>query len=120
MDPEDVPTLNARRLAIEKVYWQHWLPPMLLLEFAAADGRKVRLCDFGSAGEGGTPYISWLDVEHVDMDRPQFFTPSADERLRAEIARQSVMYSGYTPPGQAGHTRLLRLIDRWEPFVENC
>ena len=87
MDPDEVPMLDARNLAFEKVAWPHWLPPMMLLEFSGVDGRKVRLCDFGSAGEGGTPYKSWLHVEHVDMNRPQFFAPSPDERLRAEIGR---------------------------------
>jgi hypothetical protein len=35
---------------------------MLLLEFTAADGRPVRLCDFASAGMSGSPYRSWLEV----------------------------------------------------------
>ena len=29
------------------------------------DGRSVRLCDFASAGVGGTPYRSWLEVRNV-------------------------------------------------------
>ena len=30
------------------------------------DDRKLRLCDFGSAGEGGSPYHSWLRVEQIE------------------------------------------------------
>jgi hypothetical protein len=36
---------------------------MLLLELEGVDGRPVRLCDFASAGVGGSPYRSWLDVQ---------------------------------------------------------
>jgi hypothetical protein len=35
------------------------------LEFEAMDGRVVRLCDFASAGMGGSPYRSWLEVRNV-------------------------------------------------------
>ncbi len=41
-----------------------WIEPIMLMEFDAG-GQKVRLCDFGSAGEGGTPYRSWLSVKNV-------------------------------------------------------
>jgi hypothetical protein len=44
---------------------QGWLTPMLLLKFDTPDGRKLSLCDFGSAGSGGSPYRSWLKVDHV-------------------------------------------------------
>lgn len=58
----NIPSLNARSLKARRVQWSDWLPPLLLLEFKAADGRTVRLCDFGSAGEAGTPYCSWLPI----------------------------------------------------------
>ena len=38
-------------------------------EYTAPDGRKLRLCDFGSAGEGGSPYRSWLPAEEIDPDK---------------------------------------------------
>ena len=59
-----VPQLDARSLEPRIVAWDDWLPPVLLLECGAAGGRTVRLCDFGSAGEAGTPYLSWLPVKH--------------------------------------------------------
>ena len=42
-----------------------WLPPWMLLQLKAADGEVVHLCDYGSAGEAGTPYRTWLRVEHA-------------------------------------------------------
>ena len=60
-----MPALDARRMQGRPVPWDDWLPPLLLLEFEGADGLPVRLCDFGSAGEAGTPYRSWLRVEHA-------------------------------------------------------
>jgi DUF1680 family protein len=63
VDPDDVPALDARGLTGELVEFDDWFSPMLLMEFTAADGRALRLCDFGSAGVGGSPYRSWLDVD---------------------------------------------------------
>jgi hypothetical protein len=37
----------------------------LLVEYKAVDGRLLRLCDFASAGVGGSPYKSWLEVTGV-------------------------------------------------------
>jgi DUF1680 family protein len=65
MDPDQVPSLDAGTLSGRTVNSVNWLPPMLLQEFTATDGRRVRLCDFGSAGAGGSPYRSWLDVKGV-------------------------------------------------------
>jgi uncharacterized protein len=62
MDPDQVPPLDAVALSGKKVAPGDWLPPMLLLEFTATSGRPVRLCDFASAGAGGSPYRSWLEV----------------------------------------------------------
>jgi hypothetical protein len=47
------------------VSWDDWLSPLLLLEFEDVDGLPVRLCDFGSAGEAGTLYRSWLPIKHA-------------------------------------------------------
>lgn len=60
----DIPPLDASTMTAKPVKWSDWLPPLLLLEFEATDGRTVRLCDFGSAGEVGTPYCSWLPIQH--------------------------------------------------------
>ena len=66
MDPDDVPALDAAGLKGPLV--RHTGPPpepIVLMEFTGIDGRKVRLCDFGSAGEAGCPYRSWLDIRNV-------------------------------------------------------
>jgi len=42
-----------------------WIPPMLLLSLKATSGQSLWLCDFASAGVGGSPYRSWLEVEGV-------------------------------------------------------
>lgn len=62
VDPDQIPELDARGLTGRVIAFDQWLPPMLLMEFRAIDGRELRLCDFGSAGVGGSPYRSWLAV----------------------------------------------------------
>ena len=36
------------------------LSPWLTVDLPCADGRRLRLCDFASAGAAGTRYVSWL------------------------------------------------------------
>ena len=67
LDPDEVPSLDAQGLKGRPVQWKGRIPPLLLMEFPAAGGQKLRLCDFGSAGEGGSPYQSWLKVENVGV-----------------------------------------------------
>ena len=55
-----------------------WLPTVVEMEFEGKNGQKLRLCDFASAGEGGTPYVSWLKVKNAPS------TPfSAENPLRS-------------------------------------
>jgi DUF1680 family protein len=68
----DIPGLDARYMQERRIEWKEWLPPLLLLEFTAKNGQVVRLCDFGSAGEGGSPYASWLVIDNAP--RPINFT----------------------------------------------
>ena len=60
-----VPVLNAQRLNERLVTWEDWLPPLLLLQVTTEAGESVRLCDFGSAGQAGTPYQSWLPLGNL-------------------------------------------------------
>lgn len=79
MDPDQVPPLNATDLANGKlVEFDGWLSPILLMAFTATDGRAVRLCDFASAGIGGSPYRSWL---HVNGTTPAAFSRANPLRL---------------------------------------
>ena len=75
-----IPSLDAQRMKSRRVQWTEWLPPLLLLEFKGTRGKAVRLCDFASAGEAGTPYCSWLPVKHC---------PQAPEFSRASPLRTS-------------------------------
>jgi len=63
------PALDAKHLNGRIVKWPDWMPPVLLLKVKAADGRSVHLCDFGSAGGAGTPYLAWLKVKNAPKRR---------------------------------------------------
>ncbi len=95
IEPDALPALDARRLRLEPAAWPHWLAPVTLLECAAADARTLRLCDFASAGESGTPYRSWLPVANAAGALPEFFAPPRGRRLRAEIGRFAKRYQAH-------------------------
>jgi DUF1680 family protein len=65
MDPDQIPTLDAANLSERVVQSEAFVPPMLLVEYAVPDGKKVALCDFASAGADGSPYKSWLLVRNA-------------------------------------------------------
>ena len=65
IDPDDLPELDARTLRRRRVRWGGRIKPILLLEYTDGRGGRLILCDFGSAGEGGTPYVSWLRIRGV-------------------------------------------------------
>jgi hypothetical protein len=60
-----VPELDARRLAATLVTPDGGRLPIVCVGFTAADGRKVRLQDFATAGEDGAEYVSWLRVKNA-------------------------------------------------------
>ena len=66
IDAAELPPLDATNLSggpsAERV---GPIAPMLLIEYPAAGGRGVRLCDFAGAGADGSALRSWLKVEHV-------------------------------------------------------
>ena len=61
MDPADLPILDAVGLRGRLID----SPEMVAMDFTATDGRKLRLCDFASAGAGGSPYLSWLSIDNA-------------------------------------------------------
>ena len=66
MDPEQVPELDASQLQLKASRGStHWIEPWLAFDCVGRDGTSLRLCDFASAGEGGSPYRSWLKVANV-------------------------------------------------------
>ena len=63
--PLNPPPLDARSLRCRPVKCPDWQPPALLFKVESATGQAVHLCDYGSAGGAGTPYHSWLPVNHA-------------------------------------------------------
>jgi DUF1680 family protein len=65
-DEEAVPPLDlrqlreAKRVSMRQRDEKDSLQPWILLEIPGKDGRRLRLCDFASAGAAGTRYRSWL------------------------------------------------------------
>lgn len=67
-DPDDIPALDVRTLQAHRVEWTGATPaPELLVRCAGAGG--LTLCDFASAGEGGSPYRTWLKVRNAGRAR---------------------------------------------------
>ena len=65
-DPDDIPVLDASNLQPHRVEWTGATPvPELLVRCTGARGRQLTLCDFASAGEGGSPYRTWLRVRNA-------------------------------------------------------
>jgi len=75
LDPDQIPKLDASRLDGRVVHWPGRMQPVLLMEFTGSEGQPLRLVDFGSAGEGGTPYLSWLTVNSEGNALPEYFSP---------------------------------------------
>ena len=71
MDPADMPELDLASLPLEPlpndspILNDRPLGPILAFATQAADGKRVVLCDFGSAGAYGTLYRSWLPVRNA-------------------------------------------------------
>ncbi|MCJ8329243.1 MAG: glycoside hydrolase family 127 protein [Lentisphaeria bacterium] len=65
-----IPTIDAKTLKGKPVHWDDWHAPQLLLEFKVPGGKTIRLCDFASAGETGTPYVTWLPVKNAPKAIP--------------------------------------------------
>lgn len=55
-DPDNIPSLDAAKLNGRLIESTEWIQPMLLVE-VGSEAEKVRLCDFASAGVGGSPYV---------------------------------------------------------------
>lgn len=82
MDPAQLGTLNARTLKFKEVAATTTRTPLLLVETTLADGKPLRLCDFGSAGDAGSPYRSWLPAEGV---KPAAYSTSNPLRSSREF-----------------------------------
>jgi len=75
----NVPALGAVGLKLRKSRWKEWAEPMLLVKCAASDGTEIHLCDFASAGDTGSPYLSWLPYADADVaSLPSYIHPCPD------------------------------------------
>jgi DUF1680 family protein len=59
---DSAPALNAHSLGLRSSRRRPRVKAMVLMEARGVDGQQVRLRDFGTSGEAGTPYRSWLRV----------------------------------------------------------
>jgi DUF1680 family protein len=62
---DNLPELDASRMNGRMVTYRGLCPPLYLIEFEASNGQPIYIRDFGSAGEAGMPYRSWLSVRNV-------------------------------------------------------
>ncbi len=69
-----IPSLDINQLTGELIDWHGQIPPIILLKFPIENTQTLYLCDFGSAGEGGTPYKSWLPIKQNAVNLPQYFS----------------------------------------------
>ena len=73
MDPADLPELDLASLALDPlppedpIMKDRPLGPIVAFAVRAVDGKRVVLCDFGSAGAYGTLYRSWLPVRNAPL-----------------------------------------------------
>ncbi|MCW3097044.1 MAG: hypBA [Chthonomonadaceae bacterium] len=58
-------TLDAGHLRSRLLPVGRTSPPQVSVEYTTTDGSRLRLRDYGTAGENGTPYVSWLNVRNV-------------------------------------------------------
>jgi DUF1680 family protein len=65
LDPEQIPTLDGQTLMLTPAVWTGRHAPIVYLTARDASGHSVMLCDFGSAGEDGSPYRSCLPLDNI-------------------------------------------------------
>jgi DUF1680 family protein len=77
----EIPLLDVNRLSGELIEWQGRIPPIILMKFSMENDQNLYLCDFGSAGEGGTPYKSWLPIGKNTVSLPQYFSTWSNDNV---------------------------------------
>lgn len=114
MDPDQVPALDGAALrrvrALLPATWEGWLPPALLLETRAANGTPLRLCDFASAGNGGTPYVSWLPMVNTSRLRASPFTPDPYFLAAATLEYGERLFAQFAEARHGAPADALRLL----------
>ena len=92
--PGAVPELDARALTAAPVGTDGPGQPLVLVEVAGPDGARLRLRDFGTAGEEGKEYLSWLNVRNIapvsfaEANPLRSARPQGDKRDSAPLPRR--------------------------------
>jgi DUF1680 family protein len=90
LDPADMPELDLDALplmllpAADPLLKDQRFGPIVALATPVAEGQRVVLCDFGSAGAYGTLYRSWLPVRNAPLAPFQLQHPEANAVLPLE------------------------------------
>lgn len=90
MEPADAPELDLASLLLEPlsaddpILKARPLGPILAFATTTAEGKRVVLCDFGSAGAYGTLYRSWLPVRNAPPAPFRLIFPETDAVLPLE------------------------------------
>ena len=114
MDPADMPELDLASLPLEPlppddpVLTNRPLGPIVAFAAQAAEGKRVVLCDFGSAGAYGTLYRSWLPVRNAPPAPFHLAYPEANAVLPVEEVSFAWNRAG---PGSAYDLRVAKDAD---------
>ena len=90
MDPADMPELDLAALPLEPlsaddpIMKAKPLAPIIAVATQTPEGKRVVLCDFGSAGAYGTLYRSWLPVRNAPPAPFSLLYPEAGAVLPTE------------------------------------
>ena len=87
-DTVAIPPLDITRLEFTPVPpKEEPFPPIVAFEFAGANGEKMALSDFATAGAYGTHYASWLPAVNLPPPAFRLVSPEDGARLPAGPAR---------------------------------
>lgn len=62
IDSDRIPQMDAHNVRLQVVQGNRSIEPWLLVGANAADGQKLMLCDFATAGAYGNAYKTWLPI----------------------------------------------------------
>ena len=65
LNPAELPTIDIRKARTRTI---HADDTIVALDVTVGNN-KIRLCDFASAGDGGSPYLSWLKATNVPSSK---------------------------------------------------
>jgi hypothetical protein len=115
LDTGDVPALDLANLQATPVTCDARFQPIVLLELPAADGQRIHLCDFATAGAHGTHYRAWLPA--VNARPAPFSLKHPADGARASAQAVALEWTGYRATNAAGRTFRVE-VARDEAFTQ--